>query len=385
MQPVCYLLTISIFLSVLFQHNASAEDSKTKAIEASITAVKAATDELIPVADDLNEAKDFTVLVLKSFEQLKDLRIKSATSHDEWIKATKEYLEADDEDKEAAKLMMKKKSREMSAIKHERLSILAWNRNALKKIRKIMSRREDQEAIVDLLESLAKAIETMPGILPPMPDTEENDANDPEESASSGVIEAKPPVAPSEAMVVNWKPDLFARLPLFNRLEMGESISDFQLPIDTAASSDLAWNCSFDSPAHFPRYEFSSLGERFDTRGALIYEGMQFSMEPSGRFQVHFLLGTPNLPVTVRLQLSLMKYCEERNVFRQVGTITIPPITIPAVQRVEHEFQSQPIHQVYEDTYRIYWEGNVPPSYYLAFDKIERSGTARFGFGVDIP
>jgi hypothetical protein len=61
----------------------------------------------------------------------------------------------------------------------------------------------------------------------------------------------------------------------------------------------------FESPARFPIPRFAPGGAMEEQDGALIYEGMRFVATPAGSYEVRFVVSTPAMPVTLRLQVVL--------------------------------------------------------------------------------
>ena len=67
----------------------------------------------------------------------------------------------------------------------------------------------------------------------------------------------------------------------------------------------FTWIHRFKTAVHFPQPRFSDAGDRHDTPGTAIYEGMQIVVASDGRYEVAFNATTPRIPVTLRLQLSV--------------------------------------------------------------------------------
>ena len=67
----------------------------------------------------------------------------------------------------------------------------------------------------------------------------------------------------------------------------------------------FTWAYRFKTAVHFPQPRFNDAGDRHDTPGTGIYEGMQIVVASDGRYEVAFNATTPRIPVTLRLQLSV--------------------------------------------------------------------------------
>jgi hypothetical protein len=131
----------------------------------------------------------------------------------------------------------------------------------------------------------------------------------------------------------------------------------------------------FASAAHFPLRDFGARGEVIGREGAVIYEGMRFSHNDQGRYEVSFLVGTPAAPTTLRFRF-LVQICEADGPVWH--TLTLPPISIQPHQ----DGSSNPQPAVW----RICHQGYSPmlactPGRIIA---IRREGTARFGFGASL-
>lgn len=128
----------------------------------------------------------------------------------------------------------------------------------------------------------------------------------------------------------------------------------------------------FDTPAEFPRPGFTSLGGVFAKSGAVIYEGMTVSAEPSGRYEVRYVVESPKTPVILRLQLVVHQSG------RPVGTLTLPPVTI--VQDDESLPQEPSVAYLVRQkgfSHQLHRMLSTDPSGQTT--SIVRAGTARYG------
>ncbi|QDV52201.1 hypothetical protein [Gimesia fumaroli] len=140
-------------------------------------------------------------------------------------------------------------------------------------------------------------------------------------------------------------------------------------------SNPCALDAIFTKPARFPYNQFGTCGQAYETEAAIIYENMVFQSQGNGRYQVKFVVETPGIPVTMRLQFVIQTKCKKPGMqhppFKSLGTITLPPIRIEAqnpagkCSLVTHEGYSSLLDQS-----RNTIEGNY---------KVIRRGTARFG------
>lgn len=136
----------------------------------------------------------------------------------------------------------------------------------------------------------------------------------------------------------------------------------------------------FDQPAHFSLPSYGINGCQINSDGALIYEGMCLEVEEDGRYRMRCRVGTPAMPVTLRLQF---KVADTDNIVR---SITLPPISIP--ERQQRRYTAEPIQTkpVHANVQEVSYKGRIPASLASRLDRvIERKGTCRFGFGVEVP
>jgi len=163
----------------------------------------------------------------------------------------------------------------------------------------------------------------------------------------------------------------------FNRTET--SLDD-----DQARFCDAPVICDyrFDHPARFPLPEFGYHHELLEREGVLIYEGMRLMVRRDGRYQVRFVAGTPPLPVAMRLQFDLLEETTGQPV-----TLTLPPIRIPEQARSLSKGMSEVVHPVEARIQTIHHEGYLPvlAANLGSVRVLGRSGTARMGYGVNVP
>lgn len=153
----------------------------------------------------------------------------------------------------------------------------------------------------------------------------------------------------------------------------------------------------FASAAHFPLRGYGLKGEVVDGEGLIIYEDMKFAFDREGNYEVHFRATTPNMPTTVRLQFQIQPY--DGGAWY---TITLAPIELcykdsrncaagcqarstgsDAEDRDEEKECCGDVHKCVcrghsEVLRRCYGEMGQNA-------RIRRGGTARFGFGVNVP
>jgi hypothetical protein len=179
--------------------------------------------------------------------------------------------------------------------------------------------------------------------------------------------------------------DAFWKLPLVKDAPMAENLDYSDHPADEILGEEptreFMVDYRFDMPAHFPLPTYGSAGERINNKGLLIYEGMRLAIRDDGRYQIRFVAGTPAMPVEMELQFLL------RDMRGRHFTVTLPPIRIPEKSKPKHLSERRRVPPVYSEIQTVHHEGYLP-----AFDEqwkhltiVRRSGTARFGFGVDVP
>lgn len=156
----------------------------------------------------------------------------------------------------------------------------------------------------------------------------------------------------------------------------------------------------FASAAHFPIREFGPRGELLQRQGLIIYEDMSFRFDRDGQYEVRFRATTPRMPVTVQLQFQIQP-CENGPWY----TVTLAPMefrydeamrekdrcsagdqdpktgTGESCSSAEGEQCCGPVRECVcrghsEILRRCYGEIGRGAT-------IRRSGTARFGFGLE--
>jgi len=187
----------------------------------------------------------------------------------------------------------------------------------------------------------------------------------------------------TESEKIPWPADQFPTLAYIEEIQpLERRFNDSpSFPLQLAK---VVRDISISEPAHFPLPTFGSSGENLQNQGALIYEGMRFIVGTDGKYQVRFVVGTPAMPVTIRLQLVLLDEFSQ-----QLSTLTLPPITIPRKERATTFTERRRAPTVNESGYLVHHEGHLPMAS-AAWDvsrvcTILRKGTARFGYGVDVP
>jgi len=149
----------------------------------------------------------------------------------------------------------------------------------------------------------------------------------------------------------------------------------------------------FASAAHFPLPSFGLRGEMIDRGGLIIYEDMKFHFDRDGNYAVRFRATMPDMPVTVQLQFQIQP--------RHGGpwyTVTLAPMEFkhPDPDAAQRKCTTAgdcsaplepsccgPVRECVcrghsEILRRCYGEMGQGAT-------IRRTGTARFGFGVDVP
>lgn len=181
--------------------------------------------------------------------------------------------------------------------------------------------------------------------------------------------------------------DAFSHLPLVRTMQAADDLGDFSKhPADERGESrpldSIAYDYRFDAPAHFPLPAFGIRGEESSRDGAIIYEGMRFAVREDGRYQVRFVVGTPAIPVTMCLQLIV-----EDEGTQNHYTLTLPPISIPEPDKPQHLSQQRKVQQVHGNVQTVHHEGYLPvlTQPLSNIRVVRRTGSARFGFGVDVP
>lgn len=170
--------------------------------------------------------------------------------------------------------------------------------------------------------------------------------------------------------------DAFNALPSVDRI----SRSQARLPDAESAQAEAPdWRRAiFAGPAHFPLPAFDQYAARTLGEAAVIHEGMALTvLDPHGNYELRLVVEAPRTRVTLRLQLHVdcVEPAPGAVQRAQVGTITLPPMTLDpddretaedpaAVWLIQHRGNSPVLRQVYGD----------PGSH-----EVRRTGTARFG------
>lgn len=149
----------------------------------------------------------------------------------------------------------------------------------------------------------------------------------------------------------------------------------------------------FASAAHFPLPSFGTRGEMIDRGGLIIHEDMEFRFDRNGNYEVYFRATTPHMPATVQLQFQI-----QPSGGAPWYTVTLAPIQFkyPDPDAAKEKCTAaascaatsakqccDPVRECIcrghsEILRRCYGEMGRDAT-------IRRSGTARFGFGVDVP
>ncbi len=154
----------------------------------------------------------------------------------------------------------------------------------------------------------------------------------------------------------------------------------------------------FAAAAHFPIREFGLRGEMVEREGILFYEDMKFAFDQHGNYQVHFRASAPKMPATVRLQFQIQPH---RN--GPWYTVTLAPIEFPYPTAKgdktkcmgsncgeDHANCGDESYNCCGEARECICKGHseILRRCYgeMGQDaRIRRSGTARFGFGVNVP
>lgn len=154
----------------------------------------------------------------------------------------------------------------------------------------------------------------------------------------------------------------------------------------------------FSSVAHFPIREFGLRGEPLDRDGILIYEDMEFSFDRNGDYKVRFRASAPAMPATMRLQFQIQPHRHG-----PWFTVTLAPIEFPYPTAKSEKSEcsgtdcGQGLSSCGPDSKDCCGKARecvcMGNSQILkrCFGemgqdaKIRRSGTARIGFGVNVP
>lgn len=177
-------------------------------------------------------------------------------------------------------------------------------------------------------------------------------------------------------------------------------IAEGQASTDAARAAAVVGPSSpfvFATAAHFPIREFGLRGKPLDREGIVIYEDMALHFDRDGNYEVHFRATAPQMPVTIRLQFQI-----QPNPGRPWYTITLAPIEFPYPPAKDEQVASlrsscskngsscRDDQECCGEVRSCFCKGHseILRRCYgeMGQDaRIRRSGTARFGFGVDVP
>ena len=108
--------------------------------------------------------------------------------------------------------------------------------------------------------------------------------------------------------------DAFSQLPYVTTITRLPPDQNGPLPATTPTSPQYDFTAIFDLPAQipvpefgFPRLDNGDSGMRIEREGAIIEEGMLIRAGRDGRYEIRFVVRTPQIPVAMRLQLTVLK------------------------------------------------------------------------------
>lgn len=151
---------------------------------------------------------------------------------------------------------------------------------------------------------------------------------------------------------------------------------------ESADTVHYAFDFRFDQAARFPLPEYGATGGPVGNSGVVIYEGMRLAIQPNGRYQVRFTVATPAMPVTMNLQFVLLRQSTGEEI-----RLTLPAILVPSRKNSLSSLSREPAPQVFAGLETIVHDGYLP-AFAINNEQwivIKRQGTARFGYGVDVP
>lgn len=91
---------------------------------------------------------------------------------------------------------------------------------------------------------------------------------------------------------------------------------------DGAAPSACGYSAVFDTPAHFPVPAFTQAGLAVPGDAIVIYEGMSLALQPTGEYEVRFVVEAPATDITLLLQFEIWQNGQYS------GTVTLPPVRL---------------------------------------------------------
>jgi hypothetical protein len=181
----------------------------------------------------------------------------------------------------------------------------------------------------------------------------------------------------------------------FLRLPKVEALAPCQGRLSGSECDKNSWSHVFVSAAHFPIPRFTASGEPVSADGLVIYEGMKLTVYPdSGYYDLSFTATSPNIPVTLRLQLELSHPQQEG--FR----LTLPPIIIEPTGdsrygdtkgltvAVNHRGHSELFKKTVNLDTKLIFPQSTPPlrapgtAYADKEWQVRRLGVARFGLST---
>lgn len=165
------------------------------------------------------------------------------------------------------------------------------------------------------------------------------------------------------------------------------------------AARTNAWVKEFHCPAFVPVPRFDADGHPVAGDGLVIYEGMRLTVDPdTGAYEVTFTATTPDMLVTLRLQLTFIQY--DGLVPVRQYTLTLPPIRMEMPRDAR---PGDPVNKTFHIAHRgqstlfanparagVYTAGPAtnekcpPPALIDCRWEVKRDGTARFGTPVAI-
>jgi hypothetical protein len=128
----------------------------------------------------------------------------------------------------------------------------------------------------------------------------------------------------------------------------------------------------FHQAAHFPLPRFAGQDEHLPGEGVVIYEGMKFSANRQGDFELGIVLSTVGMPVTLRMQLA---FCDDKE-SPSTWMITLPPIVIEPPMEVRGNYKGSQWRVSFNGYSAKLGEALTDCNGKLC---ITRHGTARFG------
>ena len=148
----------------------------------------------------------------------------------------------------------------------------------------------------------------------------------------------------------------------------------------------------FASAAHFPMPGYGLRGDRLDQKGLVIYEDMEFRFNRNGDYEVHFRTAPPAVPTVVELQFHI-----QSRPGAAWYTVTLAPLELRPSNSGSGEQTCQSSgnctdardRECCDEVGKRVCRGHseILRRYYAEMGPhtvIRRTGTARFGYGLDI-